>query len=499
MGNLSDVVYPELKATQKLSSTGNNFLIWKLKLAFVLTDHQLPHLLSPTREDPKWHDKNDAAKLLILRTLDNDLLLEFSDYPTPSSIMEALLHRFDNRLKAFRILLLRRYRDHRMAADAHIYQHVFRMRAMAKELEYAGIKIPDEMQAVALLNSLPDDWDDDVERLAIGLDGASTEKLSFDCVSRRLRMVSDVRSLKKLNNAKKLKNKFRGSCYNCGKRGHHQSDCPEQGSSKQKSSSSEIFTIPGASATLSEIIYPQLKTYLKINCKGSRFSMWKRELFDVLEDNQVEYVLKDLKPSEPTDAASEVDAQLYDKWHADDFTCRHLILGAMDDDVFLSFHDYPTAKALLYSLEAFFNSPSTAQKLVLLKKYMNNHMSDDTLIMDHILKMDLMAHKLKIAGVNVPNEMQSLVLLDSLPESWGDTLTLLNINMTLDMENGLSLDNVRKRVRDAGQMKELMAQADDSLFDGNGNRNTKRVFRGKCFSCGRPGHYQSDCPDQGKR
>ncbi|KAL3530915.1 hypothetical protein ACH5RR_010237 [Cinchona calisaya] len=409
--------------------------------------------------------------------------------------MESLLSRFNSCLKVCRTSMIRRYKAHSMAVGTHINQHIFRMRAMAKELEYSGVKIPDDMQAVVLLNSFPEDWEDDVGGLLMDFDGVK-ENLSFDYVCRRLRILGDVRLLRKFNEEKNLKNKFKGSCYNCRKRGHHQSDCPDQGSSKQKSSSADFFAFPGPSATLSEIIYPQFKTYLRIDYKGPRFSTWKRELFTVLEDCQVKYVLKDTKPSEPTDSTSEEDVHLYKKWQADDFTCRHLVLGAMEDDVFLSFHDCPTAKALIDALETFFDSPSTAQKLVLLKKYTNHHMSDDTPIIDHILKMDLMTRNLEIAGIDVPDEIQSVVLVDSLPKSWGEALTVLNVNMSMDKETGLSLDNVRKRVRDAGQIKELMARADDSMSHDNANKKNKKVVRGKCYSCGRPGHYQSDCPDQ---
>ncbi|KAL3530916.1 hypothetical protein ACH5RR_010238 [Cinchona calisaya] len=398
MGKLSDVVYSELGSTQKLSFTGENFLIWKLKLSFILGDHQRCHLLNhpaPEEDDPTANPQNDDAKYLILGTVDGHLFREFERHPTPASIMKSLLTRLNSRFKALNLSMIRRYNAHRMALGTHINQHIFRMPAMAKELEYSGVKIPDEMDASSSIISLAFYF-----MLCLKYNSANPMLLI------------------------------------------------------QAKSPPQLFTFPDESATLTEVIYPQCKTRLRIDYKESNFPKWKKDLSLVLRSNRVEYVLKDPKPSDQLE-----------KWHGDDFTCRHLILGAMDDgDLFLSFHDYPTAKTLMDDLEECFNSPSTARKLVLLTKYMNHRMSDDIPIVDHTLKMDNMAWKMVTAGIKTPEEMQAVVLMDSLPESWDDTLVRLTVNMSMDEGNGLNLDNVRRRVTDAGQWKEFMAHKDGAMY-----------------------------------
>lgn len=116
-----------------------------------------------------------------------------------------------------------------MAADTDISKHIFRMRAMANELEFGyGVTIPDELHAVILLNSLSEDWEEDVEGLLRDLNGGK-EDLSFVNFSSRLRALQDVKKVKKFMDGEKMKKKLTGTCYNCGKRGHYKSDCPDQG------------------------------------------------------------------------------------------------------------------------------------------------------------------------------------------------------------------------------------------------------------------------------
>lgn len=106
-----------------------------------------------------------------------------------------------------------------------INKHIFRMRAMAKALECAGINVPDEMQAVLLLNSVPEDWCEDVERAQLGSRGCE-EDLSLRNASLRLRIASDARKLKDYVNNESKKG-FKLVCSICGNKGHRKCDCPE--------------------------------------------------------------------------------------------------------------------------------------------------------------------------------------------------------------------------------------------------------------------------------
>ncbi|CAI9107020.1 OLC1v1006285C1 [Oldenlandia corymbosa var. corymbosa] len=445
MGKISDLVYPELQTTQRLSFVGDNFLTWKLKIAFVLADHGFPHLINPSPEDPTWNDQNPEALWLILRSLDNFLQSEFEKH-TPASIMGTLLTRFDSLSKRFPGISLRPYMYHRMESGTHINQHIFPMRAMAKELEHGrGVKIPDEVQAMFLLKSLPEDWAEDVAGLLRDLDGRE-EDLSFVSFSRKLRVLQDVKELTNFVHGEKLRKRV---CKNCGKPGHYQSDCPDQ----------------------------ELTTW------DQSFSLYGRGIFQK-SSNPIKLTMcsKSLKPSDPADSASEEDARRFKKWHADDFTCRHLILGTLDDDIFLSFCDYPTAKSLMDAIDTFFSTSSAAQKLVRLKRYTNHRMAEGTPIFNHLHEMDRMVLNLKDSGMCIPSEMQSAFLIDSLPGSWNQTVSSLEFNMSMDKENsGWNIDNVWKRVRDAGRLKEMFekTEADDSRphDNANGGWKNKRVLR----------------------
>ncbi|KAM7496423.1 hypothetical protein LguiA_020837 [Lonicera macranthoides] len=242
--------------------------------------------------------------------------------------------------------------------------------------------------------------------------------------------------------------------------------------------------------SLSEMLYPELKTTLRLNHMGTRFTIWRRNLSTVLTVNNVNYVLTDPKPPEE-------DTVSHNKWLTDDFTCRHIILGTMEDNLFLSFHNHPTAKSLMDSLDFFFNSPSLARQMVMFEKYVGYRMSDETNVRNHIAKLGGIAMELDKVGIEVPNEMQAVVLMESLPDSWENDVRLVTVNLDTDKEDGLKLDNVSERLRVAGDIRALFRAKDDrgqTSTNYNSNRKPKRAFRGNCYSCGRPGHCQSDCP-----
>nr|GMD64357.1 Zinc finger, CCHC-type [Ipomoea batatas] len=424
--------------TGTLSSKHDNnyYLIWKSKILFVLADYGLDDVLTTPVDstDPQWLKRDESARHFhILPSLHEGLCITYLHLPTAKSIMDALDNRFNSANVNRKMNLFRCYRNHKMEPHMPINKHIFRMRAMAKELECAGVNVPDEMQAVLLLNSMPEDWCEDVERVQLGSHGC-LEELSLHNATLRLRIASDARKLRTMLITRDS-NSFAISV---------ETKVIENAIAQKDLDFSDHIGMA----------YNLLKYRVRLNSSGSNFYVWEIRLSDVFYFSKVSYVLKDPKPSEK-------DVEHCKKWLADDLVCRHLILGAVDDDLFLSFQGYPSAKSMMDAIKAFFNFSSDARRKLLLKKYMDHQMSEGTSIIDHNFKMERLALKLKRAGVTIPDELQAFTLMDSMPESWFHSLIILTRDMNLK-EKEMDLEAVRARLLEVGQIRELMARQDES-------------------------------------
>lgn len=76
------------------------------------------------------------------------------------------------------------------------------------------------------------------------------------------------------------------------------------------------------------------------------------------------------------------------------------------------------------------------------------------------------------------------MLMNSLPESWNDTISGLLVQMN---QEELSLKNVSDRVRTMGEWKAFFKKRED-------NKKNQKGIKGNCYGCGKAGHYVYDCP-----
>lgn len=250
-GSLSDLVYPELKTTGRLElgSMATAFRIWRHKLDFVLADKKLKYVFTdpiPDKEkDPFAHQKfldddSKAQGIILFRLDDSSRLHHYERHDSAKSLLDALTSASTQPSMTRRMILLRQYLGRKMFDEMPVREHVLNMRAMAKELELEleGVKIPDEFQAVVLINSLPDSWEDAVERMVVSIDSDAKE-LSLEDVEDKVRAIGGWKEYRKASpedydddddGARSAKSSRRGSlrgnCHGCGEFGHRKSNCP---------------------------------------------------------------------------------------------------------------------------------------------------------------------------------------------------------------------------------------------------------------------------------
>uniref|UniRef100_A0A453IVA5 CCHC-type domain-containing protein n=1 Tax=Aegilops tauschii subsp. strangulata TaxID=200361 RepID=A0A453IVA5_AEGTS len=248
------------------------------------------------------------------------------------------------------------------------------------------------------------------------------------------------------------------------------------------------------------------------------------------------------------DATDEEKQEYNDElkqWTKDNKTARVYILGSLTDSLAAEYESDRTACGIMLRLEQDFGEVSLVKVLSLVNKFLTSKMGDKT-VNEHFNKLCVLAEELKTAGYPFQEEVQVMVVLNSLPPSWEQfkisfchserTLNMRNLRKHLLMEEDRRLNsgkdkasyqpelhlgeyknngnrrNWTKRgggpdLRDKINYKHDRDQRNyrderrDRVQHGNNNNNSfhkidKRNY--KCHNCGNTGHFGSECTKKRK-
>ena len=85
-----------------------------------------------------------------------------------------------------------------------------------------------------------------------------------------------------------------------------------------------------------------------------------------------------------------------------------------------------TTSGLLKALSNMYEKPSAMNKVYLMRRLFNLQMSETASVCDHINEFNMIVSQLNSVDINFEDEIKVLILMSSLPESWGTVVAAIS-------------------------------------------------------------------------
>ncbi|VFQ96458.1 unnamed protein product [Cuscuta campestris] len=231
---------------------------------------------------------------------------------------------------------------------------------------------------------------------------------------------------------------------------------------------------------------------------GTDFSWWRMQIEDLLVQKDLDVVLGD-KPEKMSDA----------DWAGLDRKAMSVIRLSLTKNVAFNIPKETTAKGIMEALSNMYKNPSTANKVFLIRKLVNTRMKNGTSVTEHINKLNSILARLLSVGIKFDDEVQALLLLSSLPDTWSETVTAVTSSaepdgFTFEKIRDLVLgEDVRRRSSGESSKESLNIVRGRGNNRGSGSKNRRRS-RSKtrdssgvtCWKCKEVGHFRNQCPKE---
>jgi len=232
---------------------------------------------------------------------------------------------------------------------------------------------------------------------------------------------------------------------------------------------------------------------------GTYFSWWKMQIEALLVQKDLDIVLSGVKPEkvEPAD------------WESKDRKARAVITLALSKTVAFNIMKETTASGMMLALSNMYEKPSAANKVFLIRELVNTRMREGSSVTEHINKLNSILARLVSVDIKFEDEVQALLLLSSLPDSWSGTVTAISSSsgtseFTFEGIRDLILSEDVRRKSSSGSSSELLNVGRGRKNNRNsGSRNRKRSqSRARndvtCWNCKEVGHFRNQCPNDKK-
>lgn len=230
--------------------------------------------------------------------------------------------------------------------------------------------------------------------------------------------------------------------------------------------------------------------------KAEQWATWEYKIAIALKAGDVYNVVKgtEVKPAEGADDYAKKLAE----WEKKDFKAQRIITETISEEFTLHLLTCTTSKEVWDKMHLIFEQQGEANKHALQQKFFSFQKDPNDNIAIHIAKLNKLVLQLRNAGVTIDESMVITRIIMTLPKeirhfgsSWDATAqadrTLLNLtNRLLAEETRCMSENDSNEIRQTAFVSREKAT------------NTNKRKPGKCFNCGRKGHWKNECREKEK-
>ncbi|KAK1426155.1 hypothetical protein QVD17_14824 [Tagetes erecta] len=232
---------------------------------------------------------------------------------------------------------------------------------------------------------------------------------------------------------------------------------------------------------------------------GKKFGWWKMQIEALLCEKDLDAVLEGVKPEETSQA----------DWKKMDKKARAVITLSLSENVAYNIQKETTASGMMTALSNMYEKPSAANKVYLIRELVNTRMKEGDSVTVHINNLNSILSRLISVNIKFDDEVQALLLLSSLPESWSGTVTAVSNSSDTSK---FTFEKIRDLILGEDVRRRGSGESSSSLLstEGRGRKNKRGSRQGRrrsqskarkdviCWNCKEAGHFRNQCPNPKK-
>ena len=235
---------------------------------------------------------------------------------------------------------------------------------------------------------------------------------------------------------------------------------------------------------------------------GPNYVDWFRNLRIVLNYEKISYVLDTPNLNEIPEGASEADRVTYQKWQDDDLSAKSYILASMSNELQRQHENMPDASSMILHLQELYGEQSRTVRYEISKKLFRMRMTEGS-VNEHVLKMIDYIEQLEALNFSMDGELAIDLILQSLPDSFSQfIMNKMECSLAKLLKMLNTAETCIKKPKDVmaiegpstkkGKKKKFQPKAKGGIKKGKANKPNDK---GKCFHCGKDGHWKRNCKD----